>query len=143
MGGVRAAVLHGLRSVTRFNGRDSRRQFWVYTGCIVAAALIPSQVATTVMVMPQVSGGSQSFSDLPLAETVVVLAGAVALLVILLGAAVCRRLHDTGRRGFLALLPLPFLFCGLYVMYRIDDQLEATGRFEFGTWAGLAVNNVA
>jgi uncharacterized membrane protein YhaH (DUF805 family) len=129
MASIKRAILHGLRNVIRFRGRDARAQFWpyaIFTYIMVAA--ISLTIAVPIMVRAileaaaragpgngsidygpghislRVSGGDlPDMSDFFL---VVVVSGVVTVL--LLAAAVVRRLHDTGRSGAWGLLPLPF-----------------------------------
>jgi uncharacterized membrane protein YhaH (DUF805 family) len=49
----------------------------------------------------------------------------VAATVVLLAAAVARRLHDRNRRGYWGLLPLPFLAAGLALMPGIFERAAA------------------
>lgn len=42
---------------------------------------------------------------------------------VFLGAAIVRRLHDTGRTGLWALLPVPFSVLGVYVMVKAFDRV--------------------
>ncbi len=46
------------------------------------------------------------------------------LAIVLLAAAVVRRLHDSGRGGWWGALPLPFLVIGLIAMFRIFDTMQ-------------------
>lgn len=46
------------------------------------------------------------------------------LAIVLLAAAVVRRLHDSGRGGWWGALPLPFLVIGLVAMFRIFDTMQ-------------------
>ena len=65
--------------------------------------------------------------------------GAVSLVVVaLLAAAVTRRLHDSGKRGWWGLVPLPFLASGLLLM----PQLIANGEPDLGLFALLFANNL-
>lgn len=67
--------------------------------------------------------------------------------VILMAAAVARRLHDGNRRAWWGALPLPFLAIGLAVMPRLIRQFQTMGenngaRPDFGLFAALFANNL-
>lgn len=69
---------------------------------------------------------------------VAVLEGAMALLIVLIAAALVRRLHDTGRSGAWGLLPLPFLLFGFSQM----PVLFADPGFDTRLFALLFLNNL-
>ena len=123
---VRNIVVRGLRSSARFSGRDSRRQFWIYCGCVFGALFVPAQVVMVAALVPSFvtvrqSGTAPADIGPPPAFFVVLVLSIVAL-ALLLAAAVARRLHDTGRSGALGLLPLPFLGVGLIGVATLFDD---------------------
>ncbi|EIZ80405.1 hypothetical protein WSK_0963 [Novosphingobium sp. Rr 2-17] len=68
--------------------------------------------------------------------------GVSAIAILLLAAAVSRRLHDTGRRGWWGLLPLPFLFAGFVFMPRLFAQVSDGASPDMGLFGLLFLNNM-
>jgi uncharacterized membrane protein YhaH (DUF805 family) len=122
-----------------FSGRDPARRFWPYAGVVVALLFVAAGV-TMSATMSTMLGGMQRFAaEHPDQATVTQGPGnysieihgshpelfpdmtpfftamqvGCALAVLLLAAAVTRRLHDRDRRGWWGLPPLPFLIVGL------------------------------
>ena len=144
---VRDIVVRGLRSSARFSGRDTRRQFWIYSGCVFGALFVPMQIVMVVALMP-------SFGTVPQPGTApadigpppaffAVLGLFIVALVLLLAAAVARRLHDTDRSGALGFLPLPFLGIGLIGMATLFDDFGGEPEAgDFGRFMLMFLNNV-
>ena len=138
-------IVSGFRRIGQFSGRDSRRLFWPYAAVVLAAGVVavviimsvqiqaltadmqafavehPDRVTTTIApdeYSVSVSSGDPAFA--PDASGIVAGLGAVVgMLILLMGAAVVRRLHDTGRSGLWA-LPAPiFLVIGLTLFTRV------------------------
>jgi len=129
------SVLRNFTRVAQFGGREGRATFWPYAvACFVlfflanAVVMLPTMGASFIRIQAyaqahpeqaQVSAGPTSYSveiENPPADLlpdfgvlIPAIGGAVALMVVLLAAAVTRRLHDRGWSGFLGLMPLPFL----------------------------------
>lgn len=129
----------------RFGGRERVASFWIYAGCVFGLML----VATSAVFMPEMARSMarmQQFArEHPESATVsqgpghyelriegnhpelmpnfeALLGGMTAIMlvsVLLLAAAVTRRLHDSGRTGAWGLLPLPFLVAGFALMPRM------------------------
>jgi uncharacterized membrane protein YhaH (DUF805 family) len=133
------AVSNGFTGLARFSGRDPARPFWPYAGVVAALLLVAAGVAMSAT-MSTTFGAMQRFAaEHPDQATVTqgpgaysieihgnhpelfpdmtpfftVMQAGCALAVLLLAAAVTRRLHDRGRRGWWGLPPLPFLIVGL------------------------------
>jgi len=131
-------ILRGFTKLAQFSGRDSRAEFWPYAGIIIALLIVAYfNVALTGIahalsgvaafrethpeaVVIQAAPGVHtmridwSHPDAPEPDLDVLFIGYAALLaamVLLLGAAVARRLHDRGKSARWGLLPLPFLIC--------------------------------
>src|ERR1700722_231145 len=64
-----------------------------------------------------------------------------ALLVILLAAAVARRLHDCGMSGYWGLMPLPFTAFSILTMPKLFAAFEIH-TFSDGWFPGLLINNL-
>lgn len=144
-----SAIWDGFRRLTDFGGRDRRGRFWPYALVVVALAyvglalvMIPllggvfAEAAAFAAANPDqatVTTGPGYYSvqihdsdavampDLGLFFAAVGVAVVVA--VVLLAAAVTRRLHDTGRAGWWGLPPLVFLAIGLALFPMMMDQM--------------------
>jgi len=139
------SVRHGFTSLTRFSGRDPAQRFWPYVGAVIAlfffaafATMAPIMAGTFARMQAfaaehpdqaTVTQGPGSYSiqihgnhpelmpDVTPFFTVMQVGAAVAVL--LLAAAVTRRLHDRGRRGWWGLPPVIFLAGGLTLFPRV------------------------
>jgi uncharacterized membrane protein YhaH (DUF805 family) len=145
MAAILGSIRRGLTGLTRFSGRDSRAQFWPYALFVTGLTMVAAAVGMGVT-MGQVFARLQKFAaehpdqatvlsgpdgysiqiqgDHPelimdFTPMVVIDSVAVAAAVLLLAAAVTRRLHDRGRQGYWGLAPLPFLAVGLSLLPRV------------------------
>lgn len=162
-------VLHGLRNLARFEGRDRQGMFWPYAGLVLALAVVLGGVAIAGAVSgfiadmnafaaahPEattVTSGPGSYSmtvdgshpDAPAMDVtlfftcwrVIVLAT-----VVLLAAAVTRRLHDTGRSALLALAPLPFLATGLIFLPGLVERMTEAPEANIIPFVLVSLNNL-
>jgi uncharacterized membrane protein YhaH (DUF805 family) len=72
-----------------------------------------------------------------------ILGGIVAVTVVLLAAAVARRLHDRGRSAFWGLAPLPFLAFGLTVMpMMMSEVVIGVGEPDMRLFFAIFLNNI-
>lgn len=157
-------IRYHLSGLTHFAGRQPRQPFWIWTALVMVlsmagmfAVMIPVLVQTFQRVQrfaiehpDQVTvtegPGSRSvqihgYHPELMPDFVLLIGGvgAVSLVVVaLLAAAVTRRLHDSGKRGWWGLVPLPFLASGLLLM----PQLIANGEPDLGLFALLFANNL-
>jgi uncharacterized membrane protein YhaH (DUF805 family) len=152
MGDFFGAIPRGFRLLARFRGRDRPGQFWPYLG----ATLILDFVAMSLLIVPamfdsfarmqrfvaehpdqaMVESGPGSYSVTiqgnhpELMPNMAGLASGFGLIaaatVLLLAAAVARRLHDRGLSALLGLMPLPFLAFAALIMPRLFASV-ATG----------------
>ncbi|MEJ2815283.1 DUF805 domain-containing protein [Caulobacter sp. CCG-8] len=138
------SVRNGLTGLLRFSGRDPARRFWPYVA-VVMALLFVGAAATMGPIMGQSFARMQQFAvEHPDQATVTrgpntysvqihgnhpelmpdmapfftVMQAGCALVVALLAAAVTRRLHDRGRRGWWGLPPVVFLTIGMTLFPR-------------------------
>lgn len=144
-----------LRGLRRFSDRETRAQFWPWAGIVFAVAMIPGIGCMIPAMLGSFEKMQRFAAQHP--EQVTVVSGpghyemridrhhpelmpdmsllmtgmwiSVAMMIVLLAAAVARRLHDTGRRGAWGLLPLPFLFCGFVLMPRMFAATPDMGLF--------------
>jgi uncharacterized membrane protein YhaH (DUF805 family) len=136
------SIRYNLRSLARFSGRDPRRRFWPYAG----AVFLLSWISIWLVMAPRIFGTFariQQFAREHPEETTVIsgpghvsvsiegahpelmpnvlgmmqgVAAVSAVTVLLLAAAVTRRLHDRGRTGAWGLVPVVLLATGFYGM---------------------------
>jgi len=127
---VREIIRYNLRGLLNFSGRDPRRVFWIYFGSIFALTIVLYSLATIPLFIRLIFA-AKAAATIPIdtantpdpifhfAEMLLWVTGAVAaLMIFLVAAAVTRRLHDIGRAGKWALIPVILLFIGLSGMYR-------------------------
>jgi uncharacterized membrane protein YhaH (DUF805 family) len=133
------ALKHNLGQLLDFSGRTRPLHFWLYAAVVIMAGIAAMMVAMAITmndmfarlgrfarehpdqveVIRTPSGTSWHVEGnhpelMPDASLFLMVVGIVAAVsVILLAAAVTRRLHDSNRRGWWGLLPLPFLATGL------------------------------
>lgn len=134
MARIFASIGYNLGALTRFSGRDTKRQFWPYAIALFLLISLLGFVAVlpaiwhsfkTAIEHPELlreaapGQGPMELSDLPpelipdFQQALIIMAIVNALAVLLLAAAVTRRLHDRDRTGLWGLLPLPFHAAGV------------------------------
>ncbi|HEV2186978.1 MAG TPA: DUF805 domain-containing protein [Stellaceae bacterium] len=142
MKAIIAAIIYNFRNLARFSGRNTRAQFWPYAIFLFIAQTIISltmmlpfiysvMTKTFLFVLqhpgkpgvPVNPADQKAFGQVMqgiMADTQSMLMTATPILtavfVILIGAAVARRLHDRGMSGYWGLMPLPFTIIGLAAM---------------------------
>jgi len=97
-----------------FNGRARRKEYWMYTLCVVALNFAIGFV-----------GGILTLVSESMGSLVMMLSSLVGLALLVPGLAVgVRRLHDTGKSGwFLLLVLIPFVnFYLIYLLVLEGDQ---------------------
>ena len=163
MAGFLGIIGGHLAGLVRIHGREHRASFWIYVAVVMGFtfvacfAIIAPAIADTVMrieqfaaehpdqVTVQSSAGQFSitvhgYHPELLPDFAGIAPGMLALcavVILLLAAAVVRRLHDCGRRGTWGLLPVPFLASGLLIMPRLLGAPD----FDPGLFALLFFNN--
>jgi uncharacterized membrane protein YhaH (DUF805 family) len=162
------SISHHLRRIARFSGRESRGLFWPYAGCIllllflVWCVAIVSQITTsmgrmqrfatehpdqaTVVSHPgtysiSISGYHPGLTP-DFGQLITLMALLVVLVIVLLAAAVSRRLHDRGRSALWGLLPLPFLAIGLVGFGKLLASVGTGASFNIGLFFALFLNNI-
>jgi uncharacterized membrane protein YhaH (DUF805 family) len=164
---IRTSIRHGLGGLTRFSGRDTRRQFWPFAIFLFLATTALSYVAMIPMMLRMMTGVFEVANKAARSEAVGVPApppfeasaglppelfedmGSMILwmgllnlaAVLLLVAAVARRLHDRDRRGYWGLMPLPFAVIG-HVMGPQVVKIMTTPTAA-SPYAGLMILNTA
>lgn len=144
------AVRRNLGAIARFSGRTSRGQFWPYAGMILGLMLLGIFAVTLIEIAPTI-GKTINYVETHADQGRIVrtstsvsvqiygyhpelmpdfggLAGGVAAVlvptVLLLAAAVSRRLHDVGWPAWVGLAPLPFLGFGLWAFPHLAASFE-------------------
>lgn len=159
-----ASLRYNLAGLLRFSGRDSKAAFWPYAAFILIAAMVAmmlgmapvmgeamANMAAYAAKHPEratIQPGSGGFSIsiqgdapglMPDMGAMMVPMGIVALVtVVLLAAAVVRRLHDCGRTGWWGLMPLPFLTAGSILM----PGMFAQGESDLALFFAMFFNNM-
>ena len=163
-------LVSNLRAIGQFSGRSSRKSFWVYA---ITVFVMTMAVFTLLMLpdfMDAFQGAIRFAEEHPDQATVTrtatslsvsirghhpelmpnmgqftwFIASAVALIVVLLAAAVVRRLHDTGKRGVWGILPLPFIGFSLPGMiYFFGSEQEPSAELFTAVFASNALYLVA
>ncbi|MEO8374687.1 MAG: DUF805 domain-containing protein [Sphingomonas bacterium] len=143
----------GFRNIARFSGRDTLSQFWIYAGSVIVLAV----AGWMAIFMPAFMGsfarmerfaaehpdqadvvtgpGSYSISIhgnhpelMPDFGTLMAGMSVIAAVsVVLLAAAVTRRLHDRGKRGYWGLPLLLFLAIGMTLMPGFFSDFAKSG----------------
>jgi uncharacterized membrane protein YhaH (DUF805 family) len=100
-----------LKALADFRGRETRREFWPFAGFVVAASAV-ANMAVDLAFAFAVAGPHRM-------ALMIRWVGLLTIpVVLLLAAAVVRRLHDRGLSGAWGLLPLPFLGFAFFAMHR-------------------------
>lgn len=160
------AILNGFRRLADFKGRDKRAQFWPYALTVVALSFIGLWLGMIPAMTTIFEQASAVAATHPEAATVVsgpghysveihdeaympdmgpfflVLRIGVAAIVILLAAAVTRRLHDTGRAGYWGVPPVIFLTLGLTAFPIVMEKFMEEDGFGMSLFMLLFLNNM-
>jgi uncharacterized membrane protein YhaH (DUF805 family) len=131
---ILASIRHNLAGLTRFSGRDTQGEFWPYAIVLVLLSMAVGMVIAVLVVadmlvrlqryilahpegLPPPVPGERMPLPPELMPDLAALMGPTmvmnAVLVLLLAAAVARRLHDRDRTGLWGLMPLPFMIAGM------------------------------
>ena len=163
-----ASLKYNATRLLNFSGRESRVLFWPWAGCVFVVAFI-GYGAVVGSMMAGTIGKMQAFAEanpdqatvvstpgsysvsiegsqpelMPDFGLIIPMVGAmVAFIVLLLGAAVARRLHDRGRSAFWGLAPLPFIGFALFGMSVLFGQFESGGEPNIGLFLAIFLNNM-
>ena len=165
---VGAAIRSGLGGLLRFGGRSSRTDFWIYAIFIV---LLASGIWTAIMSMEMARtfGEVQQYADANPGKVTIVtgpntfsyrikdgapgvgpdfgylikwISGIALAVIALLAAAAVRRLHDSNRTGLWVLLPVPFLFSGLWLMGSLFSEFNSSTQPNMSMLAVGFINNL-
>jgi len=146
------SLSQGLGGLLRFSGRSTQRDFWFYAATVIGLMMIGTSAMGAVVVtdmiqritrfaaehpdLTTVTEGPGSYSVsiegfypelFPDVSPIITASGiCVVMSIVLLAAAVSRRLHDVGRSAFWGLLPLPFGVTGFVVISQMLRQMAAS-----------------
>jgi uncharacterized membrane protein YhaH (DUF805 family) len=161
-------LLNHLTQLWRVTGREGVKAFWTYA-MFVIMGLFGAMVAVMIPFMARFSANAAEIAkthpeDVSItqgpghysvqvrgnhpelipdfAALAVAMLPIMLLAVMLLAAAVSRRLHDRGLSGIWGLLPLPFLVTSLVMMPRIAGQMTAMQGPDMTAFFTLFVNNM-
>ena len=167
MSGFLASIRYNLAHLARFPGRETRGEFWPYVAflfilqtIVVFAILVPIVVDMMVRVqrfviehpqgLPPANAGPGPYGPgmpvLPpelmpdFAGMMMPMAALNLAFVLLVGAAVVRRLHDRDMSGLWALLPLPFMILGQILAPKIFAAFTAPGPPDSQTFLLIQLN---
>ena len=134
-----AETKHCLRNLANFQGRDSRQTFWYYIvaliilqfglGMVLVVPLMASMMGNMAQVIqsnaPPDQMGTAVFAQMgPMMKGQMQISGVLGIVVALLFiAAFVRRLHDSDKPGWIALVPLATVAAGQYYMFTQLDPL--------------------
>ena len=161
-------ITHNLSRLTNFKGRDTRGQFWPWAACVVGGIILIWFVAVGSVVggmVSQMTAYSEAHPDQATVTTADgstsiaiegshpefipdfgvlfwILGGMVIAAVVLLAAAVARRLHDRGRSAFWGLAPLPFLTFGLVAVPAVMNEITTGVEPDMRLFFAIFLNNI-
>jgi uncharacterized membrane protein YhaH (DUF805 family) len=165
---VLISLRHNLAQLVRFSGRESAGRFWPYAITMFVLIII-AQACYMLPMFADTFERMQRFAEQHPDQATVTsgpgsysisisgyhpelfpdfsrLIGAVAIglaiFVVLVAAAVVRRLHDRDRSGLWGLLPLPFLAFGLMGMGKPFASTDPASAFDFRLFAAIFLNNL-
>jgi uncharacterized membrane protein YhaH (DUF805 family) len=167
MSKVLSAIKSGFGGILRFNGRISRTDFWIYS---IFVSLLAFGIWSSVMSleMARTFGEVQQYANAnPEKVTITTsstsysvsikdgapgvgpdfkyllkwISGIAVAAIALLAAAAARRLHDSNRTGLWVLLPLPFLFSGLWLMNSVFSEFNSPNEPSMSLFAFGFINN--
>jgi len=164
---ILASIRHNLANLYRFSGRDSRALFWPYAVAVILlgiaatfALMVPTMTESFTRMqrfaaehpeLSTVESGPGYYSvhirgshpelmpDMSLLCAGIGVIAAVTIL--LLGAAVTRRLHDRRLRGWWGLLPVPFLAFATAMMPRFFASVRGGGPSDMQLFMAIFFNN--
>jgi uncharacterized membrane protein YhaH (DUF805 family) len=126
-------IFSNLKQLANFKGRERRARFWPYVGMVLVAVILISGIGMSVLMAgvfesaPPANGETHSDFLASMRWMFLMNALTLAAAVLLLAAAVSRRLHDSGIRGYWGLLPVPFMIVAATVMPQLFANVLGSG----------------
>ena len=147
------AIRYNLANISRFNGRESRQTFWLWIAAVIGFSVVAGFAIFVPAMISSISKMQRFAADHPEQTTITEgpgrysveihgshpelmpdfggliasLATVYILSLVLLAAAVARRLHDCGRSGWWGLMPVPFLTAGVFLFEMLLGPMAAKG----------------
>ncbi|WP_265562437.1 DUF805 domain-containing protein [Sphingomicrobium arenosum] len=166
MQGNKVSFGEHFRLLFEFSGREDRSSFWAYAAAVFGLSMVLTMLAmlapmfasmrsmqnyaeahpesVTISHGPghysmSVQGGefSPDFTLMFLAMGMVVLVA-----IVLLAAAVVRRLHDTGRSGWWGLMPVPFIAFSMIAMPQVFSPGRTPSAPDPGLFMAIFLSNM-
>lgn len=162
------SIIRGLRGIARFKGRDRRGLFWPYAGLILVLGFLAIGCGANLTLGAFLTDASTFAAEHPEAAVVheapgqvsiqidpthpdaptpdlagffAILGAGVTVIVLLLAAAVARRLHDVGHSAWWGLTPVIFLGVGMALFpLAVDGMMD--GAPDLGLFGLLFLNNL-
>ena len=154
------SIRHGFGNLTNFNGRDSRALFWPYALLhigLLFAIWTPIFLAEFFSSLDRTRAFAEANPDkatitqgpgqyritihepnatlMPDMEVMLMpLFVLVPIFVLLTAAAITRRLHDRGLRGWIGAIPAVLCVAGSYMMMKNFGQISRTGEPDFASF---------
>jgi uncharacterized membrane protein YhaH (DUF805 family) len=137
-------IIRGFANLTRFSGRDTRAQFWPYAAAAVALYFAVGCVAITPILMPVFAASQLSAATFEHTVGHFLLASLLLFgaLVVLLAAAVARRLHDGSRSVIWGVLPLPFAVFSGTMFFPVVSAIGAGAAPGMGLFLSVFASNM-
>ena len=167
---AKIGLLEHFRKIASFRGREDRASFWPYAALVLGIVMIAGFLMTIPMMVQSMqamqefnvqgsdpglmnnSYGLEEFSTpgqvdvperMPSSGFIwAYLAVTFGLAVVLYAAAVVRRLHDRGRSGAWALLPLPFVLYTSVQVPRMFGSIERGGQPDMVLFLSLFLSSI-
>ena len=167
MSGIIASIGHNLAGLAHFSGRDTRRQFWPYAIFLFILAMIAVLMLVMSVVLdmflrvqkfavehpegfptnPATGPYDPSMQSFPpelmpnFSAMIVPMMVVNAVGILLIAAAVTRRLHDRDMTGLWGLMPVPFMAFGALLGPKAFSTFDAASPPNSLIFAALALNN--
>jgi len=165
------SIRHCLSNLATFTGRDARRQFWPYAATAFGVTMLLYMVPFALLMGQSVARMQRFMQDHPdeaaapvpvivdphaiaidgyrpdlvpdIAIMVPLVGGTALLFIVLVAAAVTRRLHDCGLPGWPALIPAILLATGMWLMSGLFGSVASGGEPDMSRFALALLNNLA
>ncbi len=136
----RIKLLGHFRRLADFKSREDRVSFWPYAALVLAILIVSGWVAMIPLLLGfQSADQPNQFTFEAVARVYIVVTFGLAIL--LYGAAMVRRLRDSGRSGLWALMPVPFIAYSGFAMSQFFGSVENGSESSATSFNGIVVSN--
>lgn len=164
------SLIDHFKQLAKFSGRENNRSFWPYAAIIVGVVLLLFMLSFIPIMNKAIATAQQFAAEHPDQVTVsqgpgqyslsvhgpgapslfsahdlfLSLGLVFGLSIILLAAAIVRRLHDTGKAGWWALMPMPFIVYSTVMMPLMFDRASrpTSDDFPLGLFFSVFLSNL-